>query len=214
MKIELLDLVIQFPGMQSPLLRIDEQVIPEGTRLLVRGPSGTGKTSLLHIVAGLMEPYGGTATVGGTDLARLSESQRCTWRRQSLGLVFQRLNLLGHLTALENVLLSSPGKGISRDRAQECLARLGVGELSDHFAYNLSLGEQQRVAVARVIGRSPTLILADEPTSSLDEKNAELVTQALLESVGERGTLVVATHDDRIASHFEKVWTFRGGQIE
>jgi putative ABC transport system ATP-binding protein len=211
-KIEIADLAIQFPGMTSPLLSIPSQRLPQGTRLLIRGPSGTGKTSLLHILAGLMDPHRGRVAVDGQDLSHLSESQRCAWRRRSLGLVFQRLNLLGHLTAAENVLLASPDSSLDRSKALEALDSLGVADLADQLAYNLSLGEQQRVAVARVIARTPKLILADEPTSSLDDPNAQLVIASLLEAVGPEGTLLVATHDDRIAEHFQKVWTLERGK--
>jgi putative ABC transport system ATP-binding protein len=204
---------IQFPGMVKPLLRIDERCIGKGARLLIRGPSGTGKTTLLHVTAGLLDPNRGMVSIEGVRIGDLSESERCRWRRESAGLVFQRLNLLGHLTAQENVMLASPGSGISRESAIAALKRLGVDGLANHQAYHLSLGEQQRVAVARVIARSPRLILADEPTSSLDAYNAELVMGALLETAGTDGTLVVATHDERIGSHFSEVWTLEGGTI-
>ena len=213
MDLRIRNLVIQFPGMSKPLLEIEDRAISPGSRLLIRGPSGTGKTSLLHIMAGLLDPHRGEVAVNGTQVGRLSEGERCAWRRESVGLVFQRLNLLGHLTALENVLLGSPGASGSREKALAALKRLGVDQLVHTLAYNLSLGEQQRVAVARVTARAPRLILADEPTSSLDAANAQSVVEALLETAGKNGTLIVATHDDRVQSHFSEIWTLEGGRI-
>jgi putative ABC transport system ATP-binding protein len=214
MEILLEQMVIQFPGMEKPLLEIEQRCIPAGSRLLVRGPSGTGKTTLLHIVAGLLDPHRGWVTVDGNPMDRLSEAARCAWRRESVGLVFQRLNLLGHLTALENVLLASPGSRISRAAARQGLKTLGVDGLAGQLAYHLSLGEQQRVAVARVTVRSPRLILADEPTSSLDAAGAKRVIEALFEATGPEGTLVVSTHDERIIPFFHDVWNLENGCIQ
>ena len=213
MHIQFKQLVVQFPGMKNPLFEIRERTIPEGSRLLIRGPSGAGKTTLLHIVAGLQDQYRGTVSVDGQSLQDWSESHRCAWRRETVGLIFQRLNLLGHLTAAENVLLGAPNSNLSGEKVLEALNKLGVDDLSDQFAYHLSLGEQQRVAVARVIARSPRLVLADEPTSSLDAKNAIRVIEALLASVDEKGTLIVATHDERVGSYFNEIWTLEGGVI-
>lgn len=213
MQIQFDNLTVQFPGMRKPLFEIPQRTIPEGSRLLIRGPSGAGKTTLLHIIAGLQDQYRGAVSVDGHRLQDFSESRRCAWRRESVGLVFQRLNLLGHLTAAENVLLGAPKTDLSPETVRKSLAGLGVEELADQFAYHLSLGEQQRVAVARVIARSPRLILADEPTSSLDENNAVRVMEALLGAVDEKGTLLVATHDDRVAGYFRDVWTLEGGVI-
>jgi len=200
--------------MDRPILRIDEIEIDSGSHLLIRGPSGAGKTTLLHLLAGLLEPQSGTVRIGGEPLHNQTENERCAWRRNQVGLVFQKLNLLGHLTALENVLLGSPGKGLTFASAMEALAKLGVDRLSDKLAYRLSLGEQQRVAVARVVARKPPLILADEPTSSLDEANAELVMDSLFAAKGTEGTLIVATHDDRVASRFERVWRLKDGELQ
>lgn len=213
MRLRLENLEIQYPGMADPLFRMDSREIEPGTRLLIRGHSGTGKTSLLHVLGGLLNDYRGTVEVEGRDLASLSDARKCRWRRECVGLIFQRLNLLGHLTALENVLLGSIGSSVSRQTARESLARLGMDGHADTLAYHLSLGEQQRVAVARVTARAPLFILADEPTSSLDDPGAERVIGELLEKVREDGILIVSTHDTRIAPHFHQVWTLREGTV-
>ena len=213
MEIQLRDVEIQFPSMPEPLLRISDRRVRSGSRLLIRGPSGSGKTTLLHILAGLMEPRRGTASIDGIALSGLDEKQRCAWRRSGVGVVFQRLNLLGHLTALENVLLATAGGTAARARADQALQRLGLAALRERLAYRLSLGEQQRVAVARVVARRPGLILADEPTSSLDLVNAHGVMDALCDTASASGALIVTTHDTRITEHFDQVWTIEDGEL-
>lgn len=214
MQIQLKNIRVQYPGMSRPILRVDRLSLDSGSHLLIRGPSGAGKTTLLHLMAGLLDPQEGQVEVGGESIDRHSENEKCAWRRKQVGLVFQKLNLLGHLTALENVLLGSPGRGMDPAVALEAMKRLGVDSLSEKLAYRLSLGEQQRVAVARVVARKPPFILADEPTSSLDDANAELVMNALFEAKGDSGTLIVATHDDRVAARFEQVWRLKDGEIQ
>ncbi len=214
MNIDLRKIRVQYEGMDRPILRIDNLTLDSGSHLLIRGPSGAGKTTLLHLLAGLLEPQSGKVEIGGVALQAQTENEKCAWRRNRVGLVFQKLNLLGHLTALENVLLGSPGKGLTLEAAHAALTQLGVDRLSDKLAYKLSLGEQQRVAVARVVARKPPLILADEPTSSLDESNAELVIESLFDAKGSEGTLIVATHDDRVSSRFNEVWRLANGELQ
>lgn len=206
------DLVIRFPGMEKPLLEIPEATVKSGERLLIRGASGSGKTSFLHTLTGLLDPAAGDVRLGGKWIARLNERQRCALRRESVGFIFQRLNLLEHLTAVENVQLGVPGKSVTREAAVRALDRVGMARHADSLAFHLSLGEQQRVAVARVLAASPGLIIADEPTSSLDQTNAERVMDALFEAA-RGGTLLVATHDDRIKSRFARAWTVEGGRL-
>ena len=213
MKILLSNIILQFPGMENPLLTIDEHVIEEGSRLLIKGQSGSGKTTLLHVLGGLQDPRQGTVSLNGSLIQALSENQRCRLRRESMSFVFQRLNILGHLTATENVQLGSPGRGITKKIAREALERVGLTRQGDQLAYHLSLGEQQRIAVARVLVHRPPLILADEPTSNLDEENANRVMDALMETVGQEGILITASHDDRIASRFSLQWSLQDGKI-
>lgn len=213
MELCLRDLRIQYPGMAEPLLCVEDRRISAGTRLLIRGPSGTGKTSLLHILAALLDAHGGDVEVDGVALSTLSENQRCRWRRERVGIVFQRVNLIGHLTALENVLLGVFDRGATREQARVCLERMGLANRADAPAHRLSLGEQQRVAVARVTAGSRVLVLADEPTSSLDEENSHQVMRELLRKVGDTGILIVATHDSRTASYFDEAWTISGGRL-
>jgi putative ABC transport system ATP-binding protein len=224
MNITLSNIVLQFHGMKEPLLETGTHQLDTGTRLLIRGGSGTGKTSLLHVMAGLLDPYRGSAAIDDRSMNTLSEGARCKLRRENIGFIFQKLNILGHLTAAENVMLSRPGRSISRKQAIEALERVGVDSLADQQAHFLSLGEQQRVAVARVVVSRPPVILADEPTSSLDDRNAERVMDTLFEVIqggGEpsskskpRGILIVATHDARIRPRFEQQWELKEGRIQ
>jgi len=220
-KISLCDVSLQFPGMVKALLRIDQRELTPNDRVLIRGASGTGKTTLLHVIAGLVDPHKGAVWIDGKDLRVLSEARKCRYRRNTIGVVFQRLNILGHLTALENVLLGEPGKGGKREEASQALKRVGLADIGQRLGNQLSLGEQQRVAVARVLFRRPPVILADEPTSSLDDENANLVMDALFElnhsqanGSDSSGILVVSTHDNRIVSRFSKIWTIRSGEIQ
>ncbi len=172
--------------------------------MLIRGASGKGKTTFLHMLAGLFLPTTGRVRIGSHDLTEMSDADRCALRRQHIGLVFQKLNLLEHLTAAENIILAS---GVSRARALSSLKVVQMaGRESDRAAW-LSVGEQQRVAVARVLAAEPDLLFADEPTSSLDDRNAEFVMSALLDAAKGK-TLVVVSHDHRVAPAFRNVMDF------
>lgn len=144
-----------------------------------------------------MNPDAGEIRVGERSFASMSDSERSRWRRAHLGLIFQKLNLLSHLTASENVALV----GASSDAAHEALKRVRLAEFARERVSNLSGGEQQRVAVARVLAQAPAIILADEPTSSLDDDNAAFVIDALKTAATGR-TLLVVSHDDRLTSQF------------
>ena len=168
--------------------------------MLLRGASGTGKSSLLHLIAGLMRPSSGEIHVDGRDLSSMNDADRALFRRQHLGVIFQKLNLLSHLTVAENIaLVSRDAKAIA-----SALARVKMGEMADVRASVLSGGEQQRVAVARVLAQSPDLILADEPTSSLDDENASFVIDAL-KAAAQGKTFLVVSHDDRLAREFKDI---------
>lgn len=213
MHIHLDKLCVQFAGMAGPLLQIPDGSIQPGARLMIRGPSGAGKTTLLHIMAGLLDDYTGHVRIDGQPLAHVTEDERCRWRRTAVGLVFQRLNLLGHFTALENVLLGDQDGLVTRDAALAALERLGLADRANQQAWDLSLGEQQRVAVARVTVRAPQLVLADEPTSSLDDATAAAVMGELLAQAPADGILIVSTHDARISSFFPAIWQLNHGGV-
>lgn len=194
------------PGPRT-LFRFDSLRVRAGERLAIFGPSGVGKTTLLEIIAGLLVPSAGRVIAGGRDLGRMDARERCLLRRYQIGIVFQRLNLIGYLTAGENVLLPlSPGKA-STLASHVAMRRLGIADKYELRVARLSPGEQQRVAVARVLAGGYPLILADEPTSSLDERNADAVIDALFEA-GRGSTLVVVSHDKRIRARFDRVLDF------
>lgn len=207
MNLKLSSVKVFLPGRTAPLFAIPELVVPRGTRLLIHGPSGRGKTTLLHLMAGLMPPSEGYVFLDDKNLAFLSERERAALRRKAFGVVFQRLNLLDHLTAEENVLLAGHHGEKPRDSARAALERLGIRHLADTRTAQLSLGEQQRIAVARVVYASPTIVLADEPTSSLDAANAEAVADALTSLPG-NPTVVVVSHDERLRARFPRVEAF------
>jgi putative ABC transport system ATP-binding protein len=169
--------------------------------VLVEGESGKGKTTLLHLIAGLLRPESGSVKIGDFDFVGKSEHDLAEFRRRHLGLVFQKLNLIDHLTAAENVALAG---GADVDKA---LDRVGMLKRKDEWVNHMSQGEQQRVAVARVLAAKPALTLADEPTSSLDEKNATFVIKALQEAAAGK-TLIVVSHDHRIRPFFKQILRF------
>jgi len=184
------------------LFQVPHLKIATGERVLVRGASGQGKTTFLHLLAGLFPPDEGHVLVGDMRLDRLDEEARCLFRRRHVGIVFQKLNLIEHLTALENIQVALP-KGDSRRKALEALASVDLKGREHEQVSVMSLGEQQRVAIARVLaGRFP-LVFADEPTSSLDESNAAVVMKILIDACSEK-TLVVVSHDHRIEEHFPR----------
>lgn len=207
MDIALTNIVVSVPPTHRLLFSIRGLRIPAGTRMLIHGASGIGKTTLLHLIAGLFSADEGKVTIGTYDLQMLSDFQRSILRRQEFGIVFQRLNLIDHLNALENVLLPLPPDSTSAARAAQALEKVNMGGRDRERVANLSLGEQQRVAIARVLASSPPIILADEPTSSLDEKNASAVLDALWEA-STNNTLLVVSHDRRIHERFQNVVDF------
>lgn len=187
------------------LFRVPEFVVEPGERVLIEGSSGRGKTTFLHLLAGLFLPTEGVVEIGDQRTSQMSDNERCDLRRKSFGIVFQKLNLIEHLTALENVEIAQPVKSQS-----EALAALRAVKLEDRagdLAATLSLGEQQRVAVARVLAVRPAIILADEPTSSLDDENAEFVMKSLFEAAKGK-SLVVVSHDHRVKKLFNRAQHF------
>lgn len=201
-------------GTLDILRDIDFQV-PRGQTLAIVGASGSGKSTLLSIMAGLDTPTRGTVKIDGQDLFVLDEDARAALRAQKLGFVFQSFQLLGHLTALENVMLplELAGRKDARKAATEMLGRVGLGERLGHYPKVLSGGEQQRVALARAFVVHPSVLLADEPTGSLDYATGETVMELMFALNREQGTtLVLVTHDQGIAGRCERRITIEAGR--
>ena len=188
-----------------------------GSSLAITGSSGSGKSTLLGLMGTLEAPTGGRVIVGDQDISLLSERQRAALRRYEFGFVFQRDNLLPFLTGVENVLLQLELQGAQDgiERCLETLARLGLGDEVHRVPDQLSGGQRQRVAVASAIARRPRVILADEPTGSLDTENSAAVLDSLLNLHREAGTtLVVATHDAEVARRMDRAFILRDGRLE
>ena len=203
-------------GTLTILRDIDFALAARETAAIV-GASGSGKSTLLSIIAGLDTTTSGTVHLAGQDIFALSEDDRAALRAQKVGFVFQSFQLMGNLTALENVMLPLELSGTknARSLAQEILKRVGLGERLAHYPKVLSGGEQQRVALARAFVVQPAVLLADEPTGSLDFATGETVMQLMFELNRELGTtLVLVTHDKAIASRCERRITIEAGQIK
>ena len=200
--------------------RVDLEVEPESF-VAIAGPSGSGKTTLLGLMAGLDQPTEGKVTVAGEDFFNLTEDGRARFRAENVGFVFQTFHLLPTLTALENVMV--PLELLGRDRrsngdiigrSRELLARVGLGDRTDHYPAQLSGGEQQRVALARAFSNEPRILFADEPTGNLDRKTGLLVVE-LLEELNQESqtTLVLVTHDLDLAARAHRTVSLDDGRI-
>jgi len=202
-------------GTLSILRDIDFSLAPRETVAIV-GASGSGKSTLLSIIAGLDTPTQGTVHIAGQDIFALSEDARAALRAQKLGFVFQSFQLMGNLTALENVMLPLEliGRKDARKAATEMLGRVGLGQRLGHYPKLLSGGEQQRVALARAFVVQPAVLLADEPTGSLDFATGETVMELMFALNREQGTtLVLVTHDRAIAARCERRITIEAGTL-
>ncbi|MEY2929738.1 MAG: hypothetical protein RL033_487 [Pseudomonadota bacterium] len=189
-------------------LAVSSLDVAPGERLCLVGSSGSGKSTLLNILAGVLVPTAGQVWLDDKELFALSEVQRDRWRARHVGCVFQALNLLQGLTVLENLTLAQRFAGIdpavARRQSLELLARLGLRDRVNAHPAQLSLGEQQRVAIARAVCKAPALVLADEPTASLDDQNASAAIDLLIDSC-QHSTLLVASHDQRLIERFQNV---------
>ncbi len=189
-----------------------------GEQLLLRGISGSGKTTLINILAGLLSPSRGSVSLGGQDVYAMAEAERDEWRRKTIGYVFQTHQLLPLLNAWENVAmpLSFAGtpRGESKSRALELLESVGLANHANNRPKELSTGQRQRVAIARALINQPELILADEPTASLDEHAASEALDLLQQNCKERNTvLIVASHDPLLNGRFERVADLAYGEL-
>ncbi len=198
------------------ILRDIDFALNQRETVAIVGASGSGKSTLLSIIAGLDTPSRGTVRLGGQDLFALSEDDRAALRAQKLGFVFQSFQLLGNLTALENVMLplELANRRDARSAATEMLSRVGLSERLGHYPKVLSGGEQQRVALARAFVVQPAVLLADEPTGSLDFATGETVMELMFDLNRELGTtLVLVTHDRAIASRCQRSITIEAGRM-
>ena len=218
-RIQLRGLTRRLPSGGRPLTivdRIDLSIAP-GEFVTILGPSGSGKSTLLALMAGLDRPSEGEVVLDGRAVQGLSEDELALLRRRTIGFVFQSFQLLGNLTALENVLLPLELAGASdpRPRAEELLATVGLSERGHHYPSQLSGGEQQRVALARAFGPRPPILLADEPTGNLDRATGKVVLEMLVELRRACGTtLVLVTHDPDVACLADRRIHLRDGRIE
>jgi len=189
-----------------PVARLARLEVAPGGAALLLGPSGSGKTTLLLAIAGLAEVMAGVARVDGVDVAALRPAARDRFRGRAIGLVFQDLHLIAGLSTLDNILLAPFAAGVTQDRARALtlLAELGLADRAHRPAETLSRGQAQRAAIARAMLLRPKLILADEPTASLDDEACTRVSDLLARAAEETGAaLVIATHDLRLRSRFE-----------
>ena len=188
--------------------------IKSGEIIALLGKSGSGKTTMLSLLAGLDRPDQGSITVDGLDITKFSEEVLCDFRAKKLGIVFQQFHLIPHLTALENVLLSLEING-KEDKVQalKWLEMVGLKDRADHYPAMLSGGEQQRVAIARALSAGPPLLLADEPTGNLDVETGKSVIDILFKMVREKKTtMILVTHDDELAAKADRIVRLIGGK--
>jgi putative ABC transport system ATP-binding protein len=191
----------------------------QGEFVALVGPSGSGKTTMLALLAGLLQPTSGSILVGGQELAGMSESARARFRRRNIGFTFQANNLVPYLSAIENVelmlRLNNEFDADGRKRARDLLTLLGLEEKLRVLPRQLSGGQQQRVAIARSLINSPTLVLADEPTASLDTERAIQVVETLANLVHEQGSAgIMVTHDLRMVQYADRIIQMLDGHVE
>ncbi|TWU56819.1 Lipoprotein-releasing system ATP-binding protein LolD [Rubripirellula tenax] len=209
--LQITDVVKSFPqpgGGRLNVLDVQRLSIAEGEQVALVGTSGGGKTTLLHLIAGLLTPDSGSIKLAGTELTRLSEQGRDRFRASTIGYVFQTFNLLPAFTALENVKLGMTfGRGgHDAGRAKELLGKVGLADRANYRPSQLSVGQQQRVAIARSLAGKPRLLLADEPTANVDPVSAESVLELIRSSCREENVaMLMVTHDMDVASKFDRI---------
>jgi len=213
--------VYEMPGESVRVLDGLELTVAAGETVAVVGPSGSGKTTLLNLLGALDRPTAGAVVVGGRDIAGLSPKEAAVFRNRSLSFVFQHHHLLPQCTVLENVLVPrlaggwEEGAAETEIRARELLGEVGLGGRLHHFPYQISGGERLRTALARALVNRPALVLADEPTGSLDAASSARVA-ALLDDLNRRTgvTLVVVTHNPALAGRMQNYYELRHGRLE
>lgn len=193
-------------GERVDIVSVPQFALAPGEQLALRGESGSGKTTFLNLIAGILAADSGRVMLDGVEMTALGEAKRDRLRAEKLGYIFQTFNLLQGYTVLENVVLgmSFGPRGADRAHAREVLGRVGLGHRLDHFPNQLSTGQQQRVAVARALANRPKLVLADEPTGNLDRKHAGEALQLIREVCREHGAaLLLVSHDELVLGQFE-----------
>jgi ABC-type lipoprotein export system ATPase subunit len=197
-------------GERRMIVDVRDFHLQAGQQLALRGESGSGKTTFLHLLAGILAADRGSIRLGEDDMAKLKEAARDRLRALTIGYIFQTFNLLQGYTCLENVLLAmSFGPGADTAHATSVLKRVGLGHRLHHYPRQLSTGQQQRVAVARAMANRPKLVLADEPTGNLDRKNAVDALGLIRETCVENGSaLLLVTHDGGVLASFEETQDF------
>jgi putative ABC transport system ATP-binding protein len=218
--IEVRDVVKAYPLGAGEVVAVDHLSLTIAHRefAAIVGRSGSGKTTLLNLLAGIDRPTSGTVRVAGADLGTLSESDLAAWRGENVGLVFQFFQLLPTLTVIENVMLPMDfAKKIPvrerRDRAQQLLERVGIGDQAEKVPATLSGGQQQRAAIARALANHPPLLLADEPTGNLDSVTADAVLEVFADLSADGQTIVVVTHERDIRAIAGREVTLVDGRV-
>ncbi|MHA1473860.1 MAG: ABC transporter ATP-binding protein [Promethearchaeota archaeon] len=191
--------------------------ISEHEYVAIIGSSGAGKTTLIHILGGLEKATKGDTFISHINVSHMEQEMLATFRIFNVGIVFQNYNLISSLTALENIMFPMQLCGIKYEkcesRANELLNMIGLKERAEHLPFQLSAGEQQRVAVARALANDPPIIIADEPTANLDQKNAEFIGNLFEKFRTEGKTIIVATHDEKLIKHAHRILVMEEGKI-
>ena len=220
-EVENVSKVYQMPGEELRVLDGINLRVAKGESASVVGPSGSGKTTLLNLLGALDRPTSGRIEIAGRDIAGFSEEEAAAFRNKSLGFVFQHHHLLPQCSVLENVILPRLAGGWAEsdsqtaERAKDLLGEVGLAERLGHFPYQLSGGERLRTALARALVNQPELILADEPTGSLDQETTEVVADLLASLNEEKGvTLIVVTHNPALAHRMQNYYELRSGKLE
>jgi putative ABC transport system ATP-binding protein len=190
--------------------------VASGEAVLILGPNGSGKTTLLSMLGGLLQPTSGRVLIAGTDVTAMSEQARCDFRLRTIGFIFQSFRLLDALTARENVqLVLDLAHDSDPDRAETLLDELGVRQRADFLPHAMSGGEKQRVAIARALANDPAILLADEPTGSLDSQAGEATIRLLCDAAQRHGkAVIIVSHDTRIVPRVDRVLSMTDGRFE